>query len=162
MSRLKRPCLGAFNAVLQKHEDCGEPTLGSRCVRHQAMYEATRRPSPSRRGYDKPYKARREQTLAPDELGRPRVCSLRLPGCTYWADTADHVIPVDSGRSEAGKRGPLRPACKSCNSARGKREAGSPPAATPPPPPAHDLEVSPDPKISDEDEPWDPMVVSNR
>lgn len=45
-------------------------------------------------------------------------CELRLPGCTGVADTVEHVIPVSVG----GGRGPLKPACKHCNSTRGARD----------------------------------------
>lgn len=43
-------------------------------------------------------------------------CWLQLPGCTRWATTKDHVVPVDHGGSDAIEN--LRPACLPCNSAR--------------------------------------------
>jgi 5-methylcytosine-specific restriction endonuclease McrA len=49
------------------------------------------------------------------------VCQLSLPGCTFVATTADHVIP----RSLGGDSDPdnLRAACRPCNSRRGARAA---------------------------------------
>lgn len=43
-------------------------------------------------------------------------CWLQLPGCTRWATTKDHVVPVDHGGSDAMEN--LRPACSACNSQR--------------------------------------------
>lgn len=43
-------------------------------------------------------------------------CWLQLPGCTRWATTKDHVIPVDHGGSDAMEN--LRGACSPCNSKR--------------------------------------------
>jgi hypothetical protein len=119
VTRLPRPCLGAPDPVTGRTIPCGVPAVGGRCPACAAAYDAQRRPSPTRRGYDAAYRAERAAVLAPDEDGRRRVCSLQLPGCTHWADTADHVDPVDAGRNR--RRGPLRPACKHCNSARGSR-----------------------------------------
>lgn len=98
---------------------CGKPIdkPASRCPEHEAINEAVRRPSPSKRGYDREYQRDRAEVLKPDDRGLPPACELRLPGCTYWADTADHVDPVSLG----GARGPLVPACKHCNSTRGNR-----------------------------------------
>lgn len=48
------------------------------------------------------------------------VCRLQYPGiCTYWSQTADHIIPV-SVRPDLGMhRGNLRGACHPCNMERG-------------------------------------------
>lgn len=138
MTRLPRPCLGAKNPDTGQHEDCGAPVVATgadrtaRCERHQAMHEATRRPSSSARGYDRGYQAEREEALAPDPAtGEPQRCQLRLSVCTVWATTLHHTVPVDSGRNvEAARRGRKIPACKPCNSALGKRaleEAPRPP-----------------------------------
>lgn len=150
LSSLPRPCLGAKNPATGAFEQCGKPVTGaSRCDEHEANFQATRRPSPTDRGYDKTYREDRAELLKPDAQGRRRVCSLKLPGCTYWADTADHVLPVDSGRNKMAFRGPLRPACAHCNSSRGKRNVG--PASLRPvvDEPPRDREV-------EADEPWTP------
>lgn len=47
------------------------------------------------------------------------ACWLRLPGCSRLATTKDHVIPYDLGGTNSLDN--YRPACKSCNSKRGKR-----------------------------------------
>ncbi len=60
--------------------------------------------SPSRRGYGPAYR-RVRATL----VGRP------CHWCGRTADTADHLVPVSIGGTEAH----LVPACRSCNSARG-------------------------------------------
>lgn len=134
MTRLPRPCLGAKNPTTGLHEDCGRPVTGggadkvARCERHQAMYEAARRPSPGRRGYDRGYQAERREALAPDPVtGEPVRCGLRLEGCTLLATTLHHVVAVDAGRNAAAARaGRKIPACVSCNSGLGKREAPRP------------------------------------
>lgn len=56
--------------------------------------------------------------------GSRRPCSLRLPGCTGLAETADHVVPrVDGERVPESQGGRLLiPACRHCNSSRGDRE----------------------------------------
>lgn len=46
-------------------------------------------------------------------------CWLRLPGCTRIATTKDHVIPHNLGGANTLDN--YRPACKTCNSKRGKR-----------------------------------------
>ena len=102
MSRLTRPCLGGADRV-----PCGRPTTGSRCPQHLAELERLRG-SPTRRGLGRAYQRRRAPLI-----GLP--CALRLPGCTGWAGTADHVVP----RVLGGADGPLRPACKTCNSKAG-------------------------------------------
>jgi len=96
---VSRPCLS-----------CSRPTAnGSRCPSCARAHDQTRRPSPRQRGYGPEYRRRRAQLLATDD-----TCWLcGKPG----ADTADHVIPVSQG----GADGPLRPAHKRCNSARGNR-----------------------------------------
>lgn len=126
MTRLPRPCLGAWNPVTHSKEPCGvavEARPGekvARCDKHRAMHEADRG-SPAQRGFDSRY--RRDRAKLGLETGRVR-CELRLAGCTFWADTADHVTP----RSRGGLRSPLRPACRHCNSARGNRDVDAPAA----------------------------------
>jgi len=105
VSNLMRPCLGVDGVP------CGRPTTGSRCPTHAAEL-GRRRGSPTKRGLGRAYEKRRAPLV-----GLP--CSLRLPGCTDWSDTADHVMP----RVDGGSDGPLRPACKHCNSAAGGRLA---------------------------------------
>lgn len=46
-------------------------------------------------------------------------CWLKLPGCTRVATTKDHVIPYNLGGANSLEN--YRPACKHCNSTRGKR-----------------------------------------
>ena len=87
--------------------------MNGRCPRHSAMHEATRRPSPSVRGYDKTYQRDRAALLAE----RP-LCELQLPGCTVWATTADHPVALAAGGSF---RQALVPACAHCNSTKGAR-----------------------------------------
>ena len=48
-------------------------------------------------------------------MANARFCELRLEGCTWLADSADHVIPV----SEMVDHSQLRAACAHCNSKRG-------------------------------------------
>lgn len=103
--RMRRPCI-----------DCGEvftPTgsQASRCPDCYRTRERNRkRPEYRDRAYAGTYEHDRKAVI-----GRP--CALHLPGCTGVADTADHLIPVSQG----GAGGPLVPACKHCNSARGNR-----------------------------------------
>jgi 5-methylcytosine-specific restriction endonuclease McrA len=48
-----------------------------------------------------------------------RVCSLKLARCTGVATSADHVIPRSMGGDDSDDN--LRPACLSCNAAKGNR-----------------------------------------
>lgn len=59
-------------------------------------------------------------------LARSRTCWLQLAGCTGWADTVDHVIPLSKGGSKDISN--MRPACQHCNSSRGNKTiyGGSP------------------------------------
>jgi hypothetical protein len=82
---------------------------------------AAARPTPKEKGYDKEYLAERARILAPDpRTGEPPRCELRLPGCTIWATTADHVFERVDGERLPDRLGGrlLRPACAHCNSAR--------------------------------------------
>lgn len=56
--------------------------------------------------YDATYRRARNELLEQQPL-----CALRLPGCTAWATTADHVDGRSSDR--------LRPSCAHCNSVDG-------------------------------------------
>ena len=48
------------------------------------------------------------------------VCKLQIPGvCTYWSQTADHIVPVRDRPDLAMARGNLRGACNACNQQRG-------------------------------------------
>lgn len=48
------------------------------------------------------------------------TCRLQHPGvCTYWSQTADHIIPVSVRPDLAMDRGNLRGACQACNWDRG-------------------------------------------
>lgn len=119
VSRLPKPCLGARDPRTGEHEPCGTPAVGGRCPRHKAMNEATRRPSPTARGYDRRYRDGERK----DVIGRP--CAIRLPGCTGYADTADHVYGRVGGVRPLGQRGRLlRPACRSCNQRLGNKGDG--------------------------------------
>lgn len=48
-----------------------------------------------------------------------RICWLGLDGCTFAADTVDHIMPYRLGGSDRVNN--LRPACKHCNSKRADR-----------------------------------------
>lgn len=150
MTRLQRPCLGVR---LQDNtwEGCGEllDPGKSRCPRHERA-EAARKPSAEAKGYDRGYRADRARVLEPDaRTGLPPLCELRLPGCTHYATTADHVFErVDGERlpDELGGR-LLRPACAHCNSARrGQRT----------PDRAESSQAPPDRTIVDDDDGWFP------
>ncbi|MFM2078875.1 MAG: hypothetical protein RJA49_2765 [Actinomycetota bacterium] len=72
------------------------------------------------------YQRRHREAAARMFATQGRTCALRLPGCTGYADTADHVVPVSLG-GVSGDEGNLRPACRHCNSAAGnalRRERG--------------------------------------
>lgn len=48
------------------------------------------------------------------------VCWLRLPGCTYWSQTGDHVVCVDALPLQGAdplvlERNNVRGACRHCN-----------------------------------------------
>jgi 5-methylcytosine-specific restriction endonuclease McrA len=83
---------------------------GARCYTCEPRAQGQRRAGRIERGYDADYQRARVAVIG----GR---CTLQMPGCTGWADTADHVVPVSQG----GAGGALRGACLSCNSARGAR-----------------------------------------
>lgn len=118
MAPVRVPCLGV--TVDGRRVLCGTPVEkpAARCDVHQKIYEATRRPPPSRRGYDAQYRRERKELLKPDADGNPPRCQLRLPGCTGWATTADHDEPTSMTFHHRGK---LTPACAHCNSSRGNR-----------------------------------------
>ncbi len=63
--------------------------------------------------------------LTRDVVADEPVCWLRLPGCTYWSTTADHVIPVIECRALALVRSNLRGACLPCNRRRRDRAVGT-------------------------------------
>jgi 5-methylcytosine-specific restriction endonuclease McrA len=47
------------------------------------------------------------------------VCQLRLLGCTYFSQTADHIVAYRDAPHLALVRSNLRGACQSCNWRRG-------------------------------------------
>ena len=121
-TRLQKPCIGYYDKEHHRRVSCGKLCPRSRCPEHEAMYQATRRPPASQRGYDAQYRKDRARLLAPDpRTGERVVCELQLDGCTLWADTADHDDPMLGGKNIAARRGPLTPACAHCNSKRGSR-----------------------------------------
>jgi hypothetical protein len=101
---------------LKRCLDC--PALiatGFRCAEHRRERERTRRPSPTRRGYDAAYQRIRAELL----VGCPR-CELLLDGCTGTATTLDHQPPLSS-MPQGQWAGRLVPACHWCNTSRGNR-----------------------------------------
>lgn len=108
---ISRPCLphaqaspGARCAVLV-------PTGTRRCATHEAEFQAWRN---ARRGdrYGAEYQAERRRVLR-----GATVCALcGKPGTRRDPLTADHITPAAHG---GGAIGNLRPAHRSCNSARG-------------------------------------------
>lgn len=48
------------------------------------------------------------------------TCQLRLPGCTTWSTTADHIVPYAIRPDLAMVRTNLQGACTHCNSSKGK------------------------------------------
>ena len=122
VTRLQKPCVGYYDRDRHARVTCGKLCARSRCDEHEAMYQASRRPPASQRGYDAQYRKDRAKLLAPDpRTGERVVCELQLEGCTVWADTADHDDPLLGGKNVAARRGHLTPACSSCNSKRGSR-----------------------------------------
>lgn len=51
------------------------------------------------------------------------ICTLQLDeGCTYWSNTADHIINRADRPDLAMERSNLRGACRHCNYVRGGRD----------------------------------------
>lgn len=107
---------------------CGAPfTPRHRRHRHcpdcEPRGRATR--SPSTRGQDAEYRRNRAALLADSP-----VCVLRIHCDGAPATTADHIVPVAGGGTNALTN--LRPACLSCNTARGAghRDERATPATT--------------------------------
>lgn len=61
------------------------------------------------------------KVLARTVVREEPLCKLRLPGCTRWTTTADHVLPVKTHPELAMLRSNLQGACKHCNSAKQDR-----------------------------------------
>ena len=73
-----------------------------------------------------PRRTRAWRRLRDRVVSEEPVCKLQYPGiCTYWSQTADHIVPVRDQPDLAMHRGNLRGACHACNRERG---------ATPEPP----------------------------
>jgi 5-methylcytosine-specific restriction endonuclease McrA len=105
-----RPCLPHPKA--SPRAECSRLTPGrTRCEQHEAAYQAWRN---ARRGdrYQADYQAERRRVLA-----AATVCSIcGRPPSRRDPLTADHIVPAAHGGAAAGN---LRPAHRSCNSARG-------------------------------------------
>ncbi len=112
MSELRRPCLG-----------CGRLVRGSSRCPACATATAARRPTkPTRAGYTWPEQQRRRSVVAAwrAEHGEvcPGWCRPEHPVVPPNRLTADHIVAVGSGGSQAGE---LQVLCRSCNSAKGAR-----------------------------------------
>jgi 5-methylcytosine-specific restriction enzyme A len=111
MTTPRRPCL-----------DCGIPSSGSRCPRHQRDHEQ-RRGTPAERGLGADHRRIREQVLREE-----RVCWLCLePARPGDPLTADHVVPRAQGGTNTRQN--MRAAHRSCNSRRGARTTPGHPLA---------------------------------
>lgn len=60
----------------------------------------------------------RYKVLARAVVREEPLCWLRLPGCTRWSTTADHVIAYKARPDLCFERGNLRGACRHCNSSK--------------------------------------------
>lgn len=58
--------------------------------------------------------------LAQQTIRRQPLCQLRLPGCTQYSTTADHIIPVAQRPDLALNPANTQGACKHCNYSRGR------------------------------------------
>lgn len=103
MSRLPRPCLTCGRLI----------PAGSRCRNCAAGVDALRGTS-SQRGYGSAWRRTSARIIKRDG----GLCQLRLPGCTYFADTTDHIVARVHGGTDHESN--LQAACRSCNS--GKRD----------------------------------------
>lgn len=95
--RLKTPCLG-----------CGEPVRAPRCRVCQQKLDYRRNTSEARAPYRDPEYRRNRLELLAEQPSCWR--------CTAPATTADHIVPISRGGSNA--RTNLRPACLAHNSGR--------------------------------------------
>lgn len=92
--------------------DCGRRTEGSRCADCKARRDVDRGTT-TERGYGATHQRRARAAIA----AQPWCSDCGHPGSRDNPLTADHVVPVSRG----GRNGPLRVACRRCNSSRGSR-----------------------------------------
>lgn len=77
-----------------------------------------------------PRNTRAWKKLSAQVVREEPLCWLRLPGCTRFSTTGDHIHSVYDRPDLALVRANVRGACKHCNSSRGRR-APRPVSATP-------------------------------
>lgn len=100
-----RPCLGAPG------EPCGQLVAkGNRCPSCASKVNRARGSS-TRRGYTSKWRRTSERI----RRARP-LCEIRLPGCSFLATAADHIVPLEEGGASTYAN--ARPACTSCNNRR--------------------------------------------
>lgn len=105
--RSRRPC-----------PDCGQLCTGSRC--RTCYNDAQRQAAPQPRKY-RATDARNTQAwrrLKDQVVREEPTCWLRLPCCTGWSETADHVLTVSARPDLIMERANLRGACRACNNSR--------------------------------------------
>ena len=106
-----RPCLS-----------CGIATKATRCPACTSERNIARGSS-TKRGYTS-----RWRRISAAQRRRVPYCELRLPGCTFLADAADHIVPLEQGgKSTAGN---ARSACTACNNRRRHTEKAMPAVPT--------------------------------
>jgi 5-methylcytosine-specific restriction endonuclease McrA len=79
-------------------------------------------PRARRRAYVPPaarVNTRRWRALRDRVVRESPVCSLRYPGCTIVATTADHILPRSTHPELTYERRNLRSSCTKCNMRRG-------------------------------------------
>ena len=89
---------------------------GSRCQGCEKERDA-RRGTAKQRGYDAPYRRRRNAVIDLEPWCHSDPCPYSDSGTSANPLTADHVVPIAKG----GRYGPLTVLCRRCNSAKRDR-----------------------------------------
>ena len=102
-------------AIMRACLGCGQLSHGSRCGPCARAHDARRGTTTERFGAG-------WATISRKVIARDGgECQLGLPGCTFVATTADHVVARSLGGDSDMSN--LRAACRPCNSRRGARAA---------------------------------------
>jgi 5-methylcytosine-specific restriction protein A len=112
-SRPKSICRGRCGKLVDRPGYC--PT----CEKKYQRINDQRRGTAAERGYTYSWQKYSRWYLAQAEN---QFCTLQLPGCIGMAEVVDHIRPIDKDDPLFRDSSNHQPACKHCNSVKGRRE----------------------------------------